>query len=732
MDKELLALLNPQQQKAVVAPEGAVLVLAGPGSGKTRVLTYRIAYLVGGLNIPPHNILAVTFTNKAAKEMNARVEKIIGSHASGLWLGTFHAICGRILRREADLLPVDKNYVIFDEDDQRALMKQVLKEANVDEKLYRPNSILDAISRAKNDLTKPADYPIQTFRDEKIRDFYTRYQQLLVKNNAMDFDDMLLYTADILERFPVIRDKYAHRFEHILVDEFQDTNQAQYFILYHLASKHHNLYVVGDEDQSIYRWRGADYRNLKRFEKDFPGYLKILLEQNYRSTQSILDAAMAVIDQNDNRTRKKLFTEKTRGEKVALYEAMDDHDEAEYVVKAISRAMNLGKAKQSDFATMYRTNAQSRLLEEEFRRAGINYRLVGAQRFYGRREVKDAIAYLRLVHNPRDQVSLARVINTPPRGIGDKTVEKLAQYAASVNLTSGEVLLDLALGDRSVHLLPLGREGLKLASFGKLLTTWRALVEQGSLADLFDRILKDVDYQVYINDRSEEGFDRWENVMELRLVVMEYEDQGLGEFLESMALVADQDTLPEVMDAPTMMTLHAAKGLEFEQVFIVGLDEMLLPHVRSRDDVEAMAEERRLFYVGMTRARQKLTLVRARRRRSSYGSYEETQPSRFLDDLPDDLIEGERRTYRSRLSSAPTGPSRTPRWEVPAFRVPLKDTTPKETKYKSGMRVRHPIYGNGTVRISRIELGDETVEVNFDRGVLKALVASLANLEILG
>jgi DNA helicase-2/ATP-dependent DNA helicase PcrA len=731
MDKDLLSLLNPQQQKAVVAPEGAVLVLAGPGSGKTRVLTYRIAYLIGVMNVPPHNILAVTFTNKAAKQMGERVGKIIGSHAEGLWLGTFHAICGRILRREADLLPVDHNYVIFDEDDQRALMKAVLKEANVDEKLYRPNSILDAISKAKNDLLKPEDYPILNFLDEKIRDFYARYQQLLVKNNAMDFDDMLLYTADLLEKFPVIRDKYAHRFEHVLVDEFQDTNQAQYYILYHLASKHKNLYVVGDEDQSIYRWRGADYRNIQRFEKDFPGYVKILLEHNYRSTQNILDAAVAVIDRNQNRTPKKLFTELKAGEMVTLFEAMDDHEEAEHVVTAISRAIKLHKSNQSDFAIMYRTNAQSRLLEEEFRRAGINYRLVGAQRFYGRREVKDAIAYLRLVHNPKDDVSLGRVINVPPRGIGDKTVDKLMQYAASAGMSAGEVLLDLALGDKSTHWVPMGRESLRLGQFGKMLTVWRAMVEESSLSELFDRVMQDIDYQVYINDRSEEGFDRWENVMELRLVVMEYENQGLAEFLESMALVADQDTLPEVMDAPTMLTLHAAKGLEFEQVFIVGLDEMLLPHVRSRDDVEAMAEERRLFYVGMTRAKRKLTLTRARRRRSSYGSYEETQPSRFLDDLPDNLIEGKVRSYRSRLGSGPREYSSTPRWEVPAYRVPLKDTTPRETRYKAGMKVRHPIYGKGTVKISRIELGDETVEVNFDSGVLKALVASLANLQIL-
>ncbi len=730
MDKELLSLLNPQQQKAVVAPPGPVLVLAGPGSGKTRVLTYRIAYLVGAMNVPAHNILAVTFTNKAAREMASRVDKIIGAHASGIWLGTFHAICGRILRREADLIPVDHNYVIFDDGDQQTLIKQVIKEANVDEKLYRPSAVLDAISRAKNDLQKPVDYPIVNFRDEKIQQFYGRYQELLVHNNAMDFDDMLLYTADLLENSPIVRDKYAHRFEHILVDEFQDTNQAQYTILYLLASRHHNLYVVGDEDQSIYRWRGADSRNILRFEKDFKGFEKILLEQNYRSTQTILDAAMAVVNQNQNRTRKKLFTELKKGAKVSLYEAQDDHDEAAYVVNTIAQRITRHQVKPSDFAIMYRTNAQSRMLEEEFRRTGLNYRLVGAQRFYGRREVKDALAFMRLVHNPKDEVSLARTINLPPRGIGQKTVEKLVQYAAGVGLGSSEVLLDLARGDQSEHWQNLGREATRLGEFGKMFSAWRLMAEEGSLRDVFDLIVSNIGYHAYINDRSEEGLDRWENVMELRQVLLEYESLGMAEFLSAMALVADQDTLPEVSDAPTMLTLHASKGLEFEQVFIVGLDENLLPHSRSRDDVEAMAEERRLFYVGMTRAKKQLTLSRAHRRRSNYGSYEETQASRFLDDIPESLIEGGRRTYRSRLST-PGLSSGTPRWEVPAYRIPFKDTTPAETRFKSGMQVRHPIYGKGTVKNSRIELGDETVEVNFDSGVLKALVASLANLKIL-
>ncbi|MFZ3070291.1 MAG: UvrD-helicase domain-containing protein, partial [Anaerolineaceae bacterium] len=552
--EDLLDLLNPQQQQAVAAPNGPTLILAGPGSGKTRVLTYRIAYLVGVMHVPPYHILAVTFTNKAAREMAARVEKILGSAAQGMWLGTFHAICGRILRREADLLPVDQNFVIFDADDQATLMKDVIRESNLDEKFFRPESILDAISRAKNDLISPENYPIQNFHDEQVKKCYARYQQLLVRNNAMDFDDMLVYTNTIFEQYPLVCDTYSHKFEHILVDEFQDTNLSQYAILRNLAAKHRNLYVVGDEDQSIYRWRGADYRNIKRFQTDFKDSHTILLEQNYRSTQTILDGAMAVIDCNANRTRKKLFTEQKKGDKITLFVAGDDREEAQFVVDAIQRGIRTNKINPNAFAVMYRTNAQSRLLEEAFRREGISYRLVGAQRFYGRREVKDVIAFFRLIHNLKDEISLRRVINLPPRGIGEKTLEKLAQAAQTSRLTLGEALLHLTEPEGAGLLETLGKEGLRLAQFGSRVSSWRKIVETASLAELFDRVLADVGYQEYIQDRSDEGQDRWENVMELRQVILEYEGQGLGSFLEAMALVADQDTLPETLDAPTMLT----------------------------------------------------------------------------------------------------------------------------------------------------------------------------------
>ena len=726
---DLLERLNPQQQLAVSAPPGPILVLAGPGSGKTRVLTYRIAYLISVLNVPAYNILAVTFTNKAAKQMGERVSQLISSHAEGIWLGTFHAICGRILRREADLLPVNKNFVIFDTDDQEALMKQILRDNNMDEKLYKPASILAAISTAKNDLIGPDNLPVKDFREEQVKRLYAFYQQRLVQNNAMDFDDMLVYTNQLFENYPVVRDTYAHKFEHILVDEFQDTNYAQYTILRNLARAHKNLYVVGDEDQSIYRWRGADYRNLDRFKNDFKNAEVILLEQNYRSTQIILDCAMAVIDQNLNRTQKKLFTQAQTGEKIRLVVAEDDREEAYLVVNDIRNGIQSG-SNPSEFAIMYRTNAQSRILEEAFRREGISYRLVGAQRFYGRKEVRDMIAFMRLVYNPMDEVSLRRVINLPPRGIGDKTIQNLSDLAQSSGLGMGETLLELIRPEHT-NLAELGRAGEKLVRFAQMLANWRHTAQENSLSVLFDRIISDTDFESFIRDKSDEGQDRWENLLELRLVVLEYETRGLQEFLEAMALVSDQDTLPETLDAPTMLTLHAAKGLEFDRVYIVGLDEMLLPHSRSRDDEEALAEERRLLYVGITRARKKLTLTRALRRRSPYGTYEDTVASRFLKDLPANLLKQD--IYAQSRSSNNSWNREPSRWETPSWlrnnSVPMDK--PVQTRFKSGMQVRHPTYGRGVVKSSKLEQGDETVEVYFEGHGLKALIASLAKLEIL-
>ncbi len=729
---DLLKELNPQQQKAVAAPSGSVLVLAGPGSGKTRVLTFRIAYLIAALGVPAYQIMAVTFTNKAAKEMGKRVESLLGDKASGLWLGTFHGICGRILRREAAHLPIDHNYVIYDAEDQLSLVKRVIKEKRLNEKDYNPRQVLSRISQAKNDLLGPEDYPIINYRDEVIKEIFTSYQDLLVASNAVDFDDMLLYTAMLLENNPEVCQKYAQRFQYILVDEFQDTNQAQYTLLFHLASFHQNLFVVGDEDQSIYRWRGADYRNVKRFEKDFPKAEKILLEQNYRSTQTILDAAVAVITENPNRTEKALFSDRGTGRAIMLYEAVDDQDEAAYVVDAISKQVKLGKARESDFAIMYRTNAQSRQLEEAFRRVNMGYRLVGAQRFYGRREVRDAIAFLRLIYNPKDEVSLARVINLPARGIGEVTLQKLQARAQDTGQSSGEVLLALATADGVPHEEFLGSAAARLQPFAKLLFVWRENLDKVSLTSLLDQVMLDTGYEPYIKDESDAVQDRWGNVLELRQVLLEYEDRGLAAFLEAMALVADQDTLPDTMDTPTLMTLHAAKGLEFPQVFIIGLDEHYLPHSRSRDDPEAMAEERRLFYVGLTRAQDRLHLLRACRRRSPYGSYETMQPSRFLEALPAELVQG---NFTIRVERREAFDMQAYQWDrtygSPGRQRHTRSPNTVAQRFHPEMRVEHPVYGEGRVRNSRLEYGDETVEVYFEGLGLKALVASMSSLEIL-
>ena len=732
MMADLLSELNPQQREAVAAASGPILVLAGPGSGKTRVLTFRVAYLIAALETPAYQIMAVTFTHKAAREMTHRVQGLLGEKADGLWIGTFHAICGRILRREAAHLPVDSNFVIYDADDQLALIKRVIREKVYNDKDYNPRQVLARISNAKNDLLGPKEYPLLNYRDETIKAIYQAYQDYLVASNAMDFDDMLLYTANLLENNLELRQKYARRFKHILVDEFQDTNQAQYYLLYHLASHHGNIFVVGDEDQSIYRWRGADYRNVQRFTEEFPKCQKILLEQNYRSTQTILDTAVAVINDNPHRTEKTLFTDRGTGQAVVAYEAPDDYDEASYVVDTIARQVMLGKAKESDFAIMYRTNAQSRLLEEAFRRANMSYRLVGAQRFYGRREVKDMIAFLRLIYNPKDEVSLNRVVNLPSRGIGAVTLEKLQNCAQQSGVSSGEALLSLSNDLDEAYEDCLGSAGARLKPFSQLLAGWCKHMDKLSLTELLDQVLLDTGYEAYIKADSDELQDRWANVLELRGVLLEYEEKGLAEFLEAMALVADQDTLPEKIDAPTLLTLHAAKGLEFPQVFIIGLDEHYLPHSRSRDDPESLAEECRLFYVGITRAEDRLYLVRALRRRSPYGSYETMQPSRFLLDIPDELIKG--RISRAVNQRDPFDINQY-QWDRPYSSGSKAKVTKKSTaraqQFYPDMQVQHPVYGEGVVRASRLEYGDETVEVYFEGLGLKALVASMSSLEIL-
>lgn len=727
---EFLDKLNPAQKRAVTASEGPVLVLAGPGSGKTRVLTQRIAYLIGYEGVRPYQMLAVTFTNKAAREMEQRVQSLLGEEMTrGLLLGTFHSTCARILRREADRLPVSNEFVIFDADDQQTIVKNAIKELNLNDKQYRPVVVHGSISRAKNELIKPDDFPVTTYRDEAVKRIYKRYQEMLVASNGIDFDDLLLLTANLLEEHPDVREKYASRFRHVLVDEFQDTNMAQYTLLKHLCSTHGNIFVVGDPDQSVYRWRGADYRNVQRFEQDFPGAQVILLEQNYRSKQTILDTAMAVIDKARNRRKKQLFTNLGAGEKAIFYEAIDDYSEASFVVDTIAQLVASRQYQPGDCAVMYRTNSQSRLVEEAFLQARLPYRLVGAQRFYGRREVKDMIAFLRLLQNPDDDISLERVINLPPRGIGDKTIQTLRMAARAANTSAGKVLIDLAQGAKSVYWDQFsGRAALPLADFGASLARWRGALGTYTVAELFEMVLQDVKYKEHLDDGTEEGKDRIENVMELHRLADEYQTRTLAEFLENVALVSDQDTISEG-NVPTLLTMHAAKGLEFGVVFITGLDDGVLPHSRSFDEPEAMEEERRLFYVGITRAKERLYLLRAMRR-GGRGYTEDTVESRFLRDIPAEMLTGKSRagnrssgSYgRSNSSSANTS------WTLPG---PSRPAPIIEQKYRAGMRVRHPIWEEGIIIDSRLQDSDEIVDVVFESVGIKRLAASLAKLEII-
>ncbi len=723
-----LQFLNSQQKRAVTSPSGPVLVLAGPGSGKTRVLTHRAAYLMDALGVQPYHMMAVTFTNKAAEEMKKRIDSLLGRYTRGLTVGTFHSTCAGILRNEAAHIPVNQNYVIFDADDQLRVVKQVLKDLNYNDKDYRPQRIHGIISAAKNELYLPQDIPIFTRWDKVAVDVYEAYQKILLTSNAFDFDDLLLWMAFLLRDNEQVREKYSRRFEHILVDEFQDTNIAQYTLLKYLASYHRNIFVVGDSDQSIYRWRGADYRNVRRFEEDFPDAEVILLEQNYRSTQNILDTAMAIIDRNTNRTPKNLFTERGKGELIVIREAFDEQQQAGFVVDILKKQIREENASVSDFAVMYRTNAQSRIIEEAFISANIPYRLVGAQRFYGRREVKDIIAYLRVVINPDDIVSLRRIINIPSRKIGVKTFGDLLKNASQEGLTPGAYLMTLAEEGAP------GREAfnqsvaLRLSTFAVMLVNWRKLVDSLPPVEMIDQILKDIDYRVYIEDGTDEGFDRWENVDELRRLASEYQTIGLHKFLENVALISDQDTLDTEMEGATLLTLHAAKGLEFKQVLIIGLNDEILPHVRSMDDPEAMEEERRLFYVGITRAQDRLYLLHSLVR--NFGRSRELEASPFYRDIPPDLRE-EDSLYGVTSPIQERGSLTGQNWKD--LQAESARNQPLEKQFNPGDRVRHPKWGAGLVLSSRLQDDDEIVDIFFeglkDKDRNKKLIVSLSNLE---
>ncbi len=766
--------LNEQQRTAVTAEPGPVLVLAGPGSGKTRVLTHRIVYLIRELRVPPWQIMAVTFTNKAAKEMGHRIGDLLDGQPRGLTVGTFHATCARLLRTESDNLEgYERGFVIFDTADQQQVVKQALKDLNLDDKKFPPYKMLNGISNAKNELITPEMYTATNYISEVTKRIYTRYQQVLVANNAMDFDDLLMNVVVLFDKRPDVLQKYQERYQHILVDEFQDTNTAQYGLLRRLAAQHHNLFAVGDSDQSIYKWRGADYRNLNRFRETYPNAELILLEQNYRSTQIILDVAKAVIKRNSNRVHKELFTMREGGDKIVVREAYDEQEEADQIIDSMQLLLINGYS-PGDFAVMYRTNAQSRTLEEAFIRNNIPYRLVGATQFYKRREVKDMLAYLRLIHNPNDSVSFSRVINTPTRGIGAKTQQQLHDWALRNHMSPAEATIRLATDPDVQHPFN-GRSFNALSNFGEMLNAWVTVHDEATVGELFDLVLEQTNYRTHIEKSArdyDEARDRWENIQELRNVAVGGGDLNLVDFLEQVALVSEVDDLDDSENRAALLTLHAAKGLEFPVVFLTGLEDGVLPHSRSLDDSESLAEERRLFYVGITRAKDQVYISHSFRR-MIWGDWEVSVPSRFLNDLPDDLIEdnggaGKRRQQtKSRVSSwdkpfrsgssssswqsstswsssktttPPRKPTVTPEPKKPLptpkylLNDPDADREPGEqqvAKYKSGQTVRHAKFGEGTVIESKLTGNDEEVSVAFPDIGVKRLAASFAKLEII-
>ncbi|HET9949905.1 MAG TPA: UvrD-helicase domain-containing protein, partial [Longimicrobiales bacterium] len=739
-----LAGLNPEQLEATCHFEGPILVLAGAGSGKTRVLTTRVCHLVREHGVPPSRILAVTFTNKAAGEMRERIAGLLGSAPTGMWVGTFHAIGARLLRRHADRMGWDRSFSIFDADQSLRLVKSVQEAVGLDPRRWNPTAIRAEISNAKNQLVDAAELArrAEGSADLFLRNVsrvFTAYQEALERQNAFDFDDLLTKPVELFETQPELLERYRDRFAFVLVDEYQDTNRAQFRFVELIAGAHGNLMVVGDDDQSIYRWRGADIRNILDFETAFPGAHVVRLERNYRSTQRILDAANRVIAENVRRKGKTLRTERAGGEPVTLLEALDENDEARWIVKELqARVEQTPGMPYRDVAVLYRTNAQARALEDALRREGIPYQVVGSVRFYERREVQDVLAYLRLISNPRDQVAFERVVNYPRRGVGLTTLEHLRSWAGERGLP---LLEAAARADEILAVRAQAASGLR--SFAELIRRYGVRATQARVGTLLEELVEELDLARHLRDEGPEGEDRARNVAELiagaldfDAAVLESDEEDvdtfteLDLFLQQVALVADVDRLDPNADAVTLMTLHNAKGLEFPVVFIAGMEEGLFPLARAYDEPDALEEERRLFYVGITRAEDKLSLSWARGRRRA-GDFAYNAPSSFLEALPEELLE-RRRTDRVALASYST-PHRSRR----AFEQPEPDFDPDPDfgmnqdvpRFVKGERVVHDTFGSGAV----VEISgfgrDLKVTVDFDTVGRKKLLLRYASLE---
>ena len=769
----ILAPLNTRQRQAVEHTDGPILILAGPGSGKTRVIAHRVAYLITEAQVHPRRILAVTFTNKAAREMRDRIFALVGQErAQDITLGTFHAVCARTLRIDGEQIGVPRTFAIYDAADQIAAVKQAMQDLALDPKRIAPRAVLSAISRAKSELQGPRQFAalVADYFQEVTSRVFLRYQDILEQNSALDFDDILNKTVELFQERQEVLEKHAERYLHIHVDEFQDTNIAQYILAKQWASRHRNICVVGDPDQSIYTWRAADIRNILNFEQDFPDAAVVILDQNYRSTQSILDSAHSVIAVNKQRKEKNLWTENGPGRPITVYEAYDEEGEAAFVIDEVKRLAKAEKLPLRGFAVMYRTNAQSRPLEEAFVRRNIPHRLVGGTRFYERREVKDLLAYFRLVHNPFDSVALMRVINVPARGIGDRTLAELSRWSGEQSIPAYAALQLIADAERDspertgAHGEPVepgepvqGRATAgahpfqrrtvgSLLRFLGLLNELISVAKKESLSELLDTIIERTGYREYLLGEEREGLaapdgeERWENVQELRAVAAQYDElkpeHALPSFLEDAALITDVDEYDEKADAVTLITLHAAKGLEFPVVFIVGLEEGLLPHMRSLEsgDPAQLEEERRLCYVGMTRAKEHLYLIRAFRRSfgrtgAGFGGGH-NPPSRFLADIPSELIAQPERAdtptllpqrHRYGAAAQPVGAHR----DAPSGEA----AAPAET-FAAGDHVRHPKFGEGIVVSCQPSGADYQVVVAFQgEAGIKKLLLSFAPLE---
>ena len=767
--EEIIEGLNDKQQEAVLATEGPCLVIAGAGSGKTKVLTHKIAYEIAN-GVRPWNILAITFTNKAADEMKERIEKLIGDAAKDLWMGTFHSICVKILRRYIDRIGYKTDFVIFDTSDQKTLIKECIKALKVDDKLFTDRGVLTEISNGKNEMLEPKAYGVKyagDFRREKIAELYELYQQKLKENNALDFDDIINLTIKILTENPDVLDYYTEKFQYVLVDEYQDTNKAQFMLVSMLASKYGNITAVGDNDQGIYSFRGADISNILNFERDFPGTKIIKLEQNYRCTGNILKAANAVIKHNENKYDKKLWTQNEEGKIPCIYNGEDEYDEARYIVEQIEHLKREEYYKNSDFVVLYRMNAQSRAIEDILMREGLPYKVIGGLKFYERKEIKDIIAYLRLIHNTADNLSLKRIINEPKRGIGKTSLEKVQEISENSGIPMYEIIKDADKYELS-RVYAYSREFIEQIEY------LREQKDKIKISDLIKETLNKTGYTKALElENSVEAETRIENLEEFLTVAIEFEEQEadntLAEFLENITLSSDIDGMEDQEDSVTLMTLHSAKGLEFPVVFLVGMEEGIFPGYKSIGEPQALEEERRLFYVGITRAKQYLYLTCAKHR-TIFGATSYNQVSRFVQEIPEELLEGyaeivnrdskedefkdsgyrwsygkgqtvktykmdeedKKNTAKILQENKTSGfQFRTAESFLNSIKQNNQNSDVDLSKYKVGQRVYHKKFGEGTITKLEQEGNDIKVDLEFDKVGHKRLMAKFAGLEII-